>query len=36
MRRNIPEILTEVNDAQTKAERIRLLQSYNLRPLRTV
>ena len=36
MRRNIPEILTQVNDAQTKAERIRLLQSYNLRPLRTV
>ena len=36
MRKHIPEILEEVNNASSKAERIRLLQQYNLRPLRTV
>ena len=36
MRKHIPEILTTVNDAPTKAERIRLLQQANLRPLRTI
>ena len=36
MRKHIPEILQEVNDAPSKAERIRILQANNLRPLRTV
>ena len=36
MRKHIPEILTEANDAPTKAERIRLLQNNNLRPLRNI
>jgi len=36
MRKHIPEILSEANDAPSKAERIRVLQANNLRPLRTV
>jgi hypothetical protein len=36
MRKHIPEILDEVNKAPSKAERIRLLQQYNVRPLRTI
>ena len=36
MRKHIPEILDEVNKASSKAERIRLLQQYNLRPLRNI
>ena len=36
MRKHIPEILEEVNKAPTKAERIRLLQEYNVRPLRNI
>lgn len=36
MRKHIPEILDEVNKASSKAERIRLLQQYNVRPLRTI
>ena len=36
MRKHIPEILTDVNDAKSKAERIRILQANNLRPLRTI
>ena len=36
MRRHIPEILDEVNKAPSKAERIRLLQQYNVRPLRNI
>ena len=36
MRKHIPEILSDVNNAPTKAERIRILQANNLRPLRTI
>lgn len=36
MRKHIPEILDEVNKAPTKAERVRLLQQNNVRPLRTI
>ena len=36
MRKHIPEILDEVNKAPSKAERVRLLQQHNVRPLRTI
>jgi len=36
MRKHIPEILTDVNNSKSKAERIRILQANNLRPLRTI
>lgn len=36
MRKHVPEILDEVNKAPSKAERVRLLQQYNVRPLRTI
>jgi hypothetical protein len=36
MRKHIPEILLEADKAPSKAERIRVLQSNNVRPLRTI
>jgi hypothetical protein len=36
MRKHIPEILQEVDNAKSKAERIRILQTHNLRPLRNI
>lgn len=36
MRKHIPEILKQCNDAPSKAERIRILQQHNLRPLRNI
>lgn len=36
MRQHIPEILKQCNDAPSKAERVRVLQSHNLRPLRNI
>ena len=36
MRKHIPEILQIVDNASTKAERIRLLEQYNVRPLRNM
>ena len=36
MRQHIPEILKQCNDAPSKAERVRILQSHNLRPLRNI
>ena len=36
MKKHIPEILAEVNKAKTKAERVRILQACNVRPLRNI
>ena len=36
MQKFVPEILQQVNDAKTKAERIRLLEQNNIRPIRNM
>ena len=36
MRRNLYEFLKEVNDAPSKAERVRMLQAFNVKPLKTM
>ena len=36
MKKHIPEILQQCNDAPSKAERVRVLQANNVRPLRNV
>lgn len=36
MRRNFHDLFTQVNEASTKAERIRILQQYNTKPLRNL
>mgnify|MGYP001185562076 CR=1 FL=1 len=36
MQKFVPEILQQVNDAKTKAERIRLLEANNIRPIRNM
>ena len=32
MKKFVPEILKQVNDAKTKAERVRVLEANNIRP----
>ena len=36
MKKFVPEILKQVNDAKTKAERVRVLEANNIRPVRNV